>query len=73
VVALPQELVQAYLDSDQLALLPFDLGLRMDAYGIITRRGHVLSPGAEGMLRALRETIAADPALGRKRLKSTSE
>jgi DNA-binding transcriptional LysR family regulator len=73
VVALPQELVQAYLDSEQLALLPFDLGLRMDAYGIITRRGHVLSPGAEGLLRALRETITADPALGRHRLKSTPE
>jgi hypothetical protein len=45
----------------------------MDAYGIITRRGHVLSPGAEGMLRALRETIAADPALGRHKVKSTPE
>jgi DNA-binding transcriptional LysR family regulator len=63
VVALPKELVQAYLDSGQLVLLPFDLGLRMDVYGIITRQGHVLSPGAEGMLLALRETIAAESSL----------
>ncbi|MEV4778213.1 LysR substrate-binding domain-containing protein [Burkholderia sp. LMU1-1-1.1] len=67
VVALPLELVQAYLDSGQLARLPFELGLSMDVYGIITRKGHVLSPGAEALLLALRETIAADPALGRGR------
>jgi DNA-binding transcriptional LysR family regulator len=66
VVALPRDLVQAYLDSGQLVMLPLDLGLRMDVYGIITRKGHVLSPGAEGMLLALRETIAADPALCRQ-------
>lgn len=57
-VALPAALVQAYLDSGQLVALPVDLGLRMDAYGIVTRRGHVLSPGAQGMLDALRETVA---------------
>lgn len=63
VVALPVEVVQAYLRSGQLAVLPLDLGLRMDAYGLITRREHVLSPSAEVMLTALRETIAADPSL----------
>lgn len=62
-VALPEALVQSYLDSGHLVALPYDLGLRMDVYGIITRRGHVMAPGAEAMLEALRETVAADPAL----------
>jgi hypothetical protein len=44
-------------------VLDIDLGLRMDAYGIVTRRGHQLSPGAELMLTCLRE--AAFPAGGR--------
>jgi DNA-binding transcriptional LysR family regulator len=60
VVALPEALVQAYLDAGQLVAMPYDLGLRMDAYGIITRHGHVLSPSAQEMLRALRETVAED-------------
>ena len=55
VVALPEELVRHYLDAGLLAVLDFDLGLRMDAYGIVTRRGHQLSPGAELMLQCLRE------------------
>ncbi|MFL6656446.1 MAG: LysR substrate-binding domain-containing protein [Massilia sp.] len=59
VVALPQELVQPYLQTGLLTLLPFDLGLRMDLYGIITRRQHQLSPGAEAMLATLREVAAA--------------
>ncbi len=53
-VALPQELVQSELDAGLLAVLPFELGLRMDAYGIVTRKQHQLSPGAEAMLVALR-------------------
>jgi hypothetical protein len=39
-------------------VLPFELGLRMDLYGIITRRQHQLSPGAEAMLATLREVAA---------------
>lgn len=53
--ALPEELVQPYLEIGLLAVLPFELGLRMDAYGIVTRRRHQLSPGAEALLRLLRE------------------
>jgi DNA-binding transcriptional LysR family regulator len=49
------ELVRPYLDSGMLAALPFDLRLRMDMYGIVTRRSHHLSPAAEAMLAALRE------------------
>lgn len=67
VVALPEALVQSHLDAGQLAVLPFDLGLHMDAYGIITRQGHVLSPSAQEMLNALRETIAEDRRLRRTR------
>ncbi|WP_426107760.1 LysR substrate-binding domain-containing protein [Massilia sp. TSP1-1-2] len=58
VVALPQELVAPYLQNGILEVLPFDLGLRMEMYGIITRRHHQLSPGAEAMLASLREVTA---------------
>ena len=55
VVAMPRELMQPYIDSGLLAVMPFELGVRMDVYGIVTRRGHQLSPGAEAMLATLRE------------------
>ncbi|TWI62912.1 DNA-binding transcriptional LysR family regulator [Pseudoduganella lurida] len=58
VVALPQELVQPYLDMGLVTVLPYDLGLTMDLYGIVTRRQHRLSPGAEAMLATLREVTA---------------
>ncbi len=66
-VALPKELVQAQLVAGELVALPFDLKLRMDAYGIITRRGHVLSPGAEILADALREAATAELDASRKR------
>ena len=59
IVAMPLELVQPYLDTGLLCVLPFELGLRMDLYGIITRRNHQHSPGAEAMLAALREVAAS--------------
>ena len=55
IVALPEELVQLYLDAGLLAVLPFELGLRMDVYGIVTRKQHQLSPGADATLNALRQ------------------
>lgn len=55
VSAVPAELVQPYVDAGLLTALAFDLGLRMDAYGIVTRRGHQLSPGAALMLECLRD------------------
>lgn len=51
------ELARPQLDSGALAVLPFDLHLRMDPYGFITRRHHRLSPAAEAMLGALREAF----------------
>lgn len=59
VAALPLELAEPYVEAGVLAVLPFDLSLRMDMYGIITRKRHQLSPGAEAMLAALREVAAA--------------
>lgn len=61
VSALPVELVRPYREAGLLTVLDFDLGLRMDAYGIVTRRGHQLSPGAELMLQCLREQAARPP------------
>ncbi|MFT7773322.1 LysR substrate-binding domain-containing protein [Roseateles sp.] len=61
VSALPDELVRPYLATGLLEVLDFDLGLRMDVYGIVTRRGHQLSPGAELMLQCLREEAARHP------------
>ncbi len=58
VAPLPVELVQPYLDSGLLTVLPYDLSLRMDMYGIITRKQHQLSPGAAAMLAAMREVVA---------------
>lgn len=55
VAALPEDLIRTYLDAGLLSVLPFDLGLRMDAYGIVTRKQHRLSPGAQAMLDILRE------------------
>lgn len=55
VAPMATELVQPFLDSGLLAVLPIDLNLRMDVYGFITRRNHKLSPGAESMLDTLRE------------------
>ncbi len=57
-VALPKQIVQTYLDSGLLAVLPYELGLRMDLYGIVTRKQHRLSPGAQAMLDTLREVAA---------------
>jgi DNA-binding transcriptional LysR family regulator len=55
-VALPHEVVRPYCDAGMLCVLSVDLGVRMDSFGIITRRGHGLSRGAEAALDALRQT-----------------
>ncbi|WP_373988651.1 LysR substrate-binding domain-containing protein [Duganella sp. BuS-21] len=59
VVALPAEAVQPYLDAGLLKMLPFDLGVSMDSFGIVTRKRHQLSPGADAMLIALRDAAAS--------------
>ncbi|MDX5515522.1 LysR substrate-binding domain-containing protein [Stenotrophomonas sp. RG-453] len=54
--ALPVESVAPYIQAKLLTVLPIDVGVRMESFGIIYRRGHVLPPAAERMLLALRTT-----------------
>lgn len=59
IAPLPEECVQPYCKSGELTVLIKDLGLQIGSFGIIVRRGRELSPGAQIMLRALRETAAS--------------
>lgn len=61
VVALPEELVLPYLEFGTLAVLPVGLDIRLDCYGIVTRRQHHLAPAAEAMVQALRESVRPMP------------
>jgi DNA-binding transcriptional LysR family regulator len=56
VVALPADLVRIYLDTGKLCVLPIELGISAEVYGIVTRRAHHLSPAGSAMLKALRES-----------------
>ena len=66
VVALPRAVVRTYIENNLLVALPVELELRLDPYGIVTRRHHPLSPGGQAMLSALRsaaaEAMSASPA-----------
>ena len=55
-VALPVESVASYVQARQLSVLPMELGVGMESFGIIRRRDHLLSPAAERVLEALRAT-----------------
>jgi DNA-binding transcriptional LysR family regulator len=55
VVPLPEEVVQPYCDAGILSVLVKDIPLGVGAFGLITRRNHPLSPGAQLMLNTLRE------------------
>ncbi len=57
VVALPEEAVQSWCKAHILTVLVRNLPLGLGAFGfgLITRRDHKLSPGAQLMLNALRE------------------
>ena len=56
---MPVEVARYYVQSGELAILPIALPCRMDSFGIIMRRDHLLSPGASLLLKHVR-TIAAD-------------
>ena len=58
VVPLPREAVLPYCQSGVLTVLHERLGVKIGSFGIITRRDHKLSPGAQAMLEILRETAA---------------
>jgi len=52
---LPEEAVLSYCSAGMLAVLIRNLPLAVGAFGLITRRRHKLSPGAQLMVSALRE------------------
>jgi DNA-binding transcriptional LysR family regulator len=54
--AMPLEIARYYVRSGELAILPIDLPCKMDNFGIITRRNHLLSPGANLLLKHVRAT-----------------
>jgi DNA-binding transcriptional LysR family regulator len=58
IVALPEDVVASYCQSGALTVLIPDIGVQVDAFGLVTRRLHKLSPGAHTMLRVLRATAA---------------
>jgi DNA-binding transcriptional LysR family regulator len=58
IAVLPDQAIFPYCAAGLLGALPIKLGVKMDAFGIITRRDNALSPGAEVVLRILRETAA---------------
>ncbi|MES2102783.1 MAG: LysR family transcriptional regulator [Pseudomonadota bacterium] len=53
---LPVEVARYYAQLNILSILPIELPVKMDAFGIITRRSHLLSPGARLLLDAIRAT-----------------
>jgi DNA-binding transcriptional LysR family regulator len=54
-VALPEVVVKPYCEVGLLRVLPVELNVRLDAFGIITRRDHTLSKDANIALKAIRE------------------
>lgn len=51
---MPQEVARYYAASGELAILPVELDCNMESYGLIMRSDHVLSPGANLLLGAIR-------------------
>ena len=56
IAPLPREIVAPLCDSGILSVLIDDLGVPMSPFGLITRRKHKLSPGAQALLEAIRTT-----------------
>jgi DNA-binding transcriptional LysR family regulator len=54
--ALPVDALAPLIQTKLLTVLPIELGVRLESFGIIRRRDYVLPPGAERMLQALRTT-----------------
>ncbi|MDG0854913.1 LysR family transcriptional regulator [Roseateles puraquae] len=51
---MPVEVARYYASLKVLAILPIELPCHMDAFGIITREGHLMSPGARQLLHEVR-------------------
>jgi DNA-binding transcriptional LysR family regulator len=67
VAALPEAAVQTFTEAGLLTVLIKDLGLEIGSFGIVTRRHHRLSPGAQVLVAALRETASKLYAAGSPR------
>ena len=55
---MPMDAARYYVQSGELALVPIEIPCKMESYGIITHRNHVLSPGANLLLRHIRDVAA---------------
>jgi DNA-binding transcriptional LysR family regulator len=55
---MPQEVAQYYESLNVLRILPIELPCKMDAFGIIRQQDHLLSPGADLLLQAVRAAAA---------------
>ncbi|MCC2960580.1 LysR family transcriptional regulator [Massilia sp. IC2-278] len=51
---MPLEVAQYYASLNVMRVLPIELPCKMDAFGIIRQQDHLLSPGAELLLRQVR-------------------
>jgi len=51
---MPLEVAQYYASLNVIRILPIELPCKMDAFGIIRQQDHLLSPGADLLLRAVR-------------------
>lgn len=51
---MPREVAQYYASLNVMRVLPIELPCKMDAFGIIRQQDHLLSPGADMLLRAVR-------------------
>ncbi|MBB5877852.1 LysR substrate-binding domain-containing protein [Xanthomonas sp. 3498] len=54
----PEDVARHFADHGSVAIVPVTLSCRMDAFGLITRRDWLLSPGARIVLQALQEAAA---------------
>lgn len=51
---MPVDVAQYYASLNVISVLPIELPCKMDAFGIIRQKDHLLSPGAELLLKAVR-------------------
>ncbi len=66
---MPTEVARNFVDAGALAVLPVEMPCRMDSFGLILRRDHLLTPGASLLLAHVREA-AADHYGGTSRSRS---
>jgi DNA-binding transcriptional LysR family regulator len=52
---MPLEVAQYYASLNVFSILPIELPFKMDAFGIIRQHDHLLSPGANLLLQAVRK------------------